>query len=126
MLWRGIARYMAAHDVAALFGCASFATTRVERLAQPLSYLHHRHLAPPDCRVRPQSGRRVDMNRQALSEIDQAAAMRALPPLIKGYLRLGAVVGDGAVIDHDFATTDIFMYLPVDRIPARYFAHFRA
>ena len=40
------------------------------------------------------------MNRMSKEAIDPKAALRALPPLIKGYLRLGAYIGDGAVIDH--------------------------
>ena len=43
-----------------------------------------------------------------------------MPPLIKGYLRVGAKIGDGCVIDHDFGTTDVFIILPVAEIGARY------
>ena len=39
-----------------------------------------------------------------------------MPPLIKGYLRLGAMVGDGAVIDRQFGTTDVLIVLPVEKI----------
>jgi putative hemolysin len=46
--------------------------------------------------------------------------------LIKGYLRLGAYIGDGAVIDHQFGTTDVLIILPVEAIRTRYFAHFGA
>jgi putative hemolysin len=48
----------------------------------------------------------------------------ALPPLIKGYSRLGAYIGDGAVIDHEFGTTDVLIVLPVSAIKHRYFEHF--
>ncbi len=47
-----------------------------------------------------------------------------LPPLIKGYLRLGAFVGDGAVVDWQFGTTDVLIILPVEAIDPRYFEHF--
>ena len=50
--------------------------------------------------------------------------MHELPPLIKGYLRLGAFIGDGAVIDHQFGTTDVLIVLPVSAINARYLDHF--
>ena len=66
------------------------------------------------------------MNRIAKGAIDPRAGLRELPPLIKGYLRLGAVVGDGAVIDHQFGTTDVLIVLPVAAINARYIAHFGA
>lgn len=48
--------------------------------------------------------------------IDPKAALQALPPLIKGYLRLGAYIGDGAVIDHEFGTTDVLIVVPVSAI----------
>jgi putative hemolysin len=66
------------------------------------------------------------MDRLAKDEIDAKAALRAMPPLIKGYLRLGAMVGDGAVIDRQFGTTDVLIVLPVERIDPRYFEHFGA
>jgi putative hemolysin len=66
------------------------------------------------------------MNMLPLEVIDMRAAIRALPPLIKGYLKLGAYIGDGAVIDHQFGTTDVFVIMPVDAIRTRYFAHFGA
>ena len=57
---------------------------------------------------------------------DQRQALKSLPPLIKGYLRLGCYIGDGAVIDRQFNTIDVLIILPVSRINTRYFAHFGA
>jgi len=128
-LWRGIAQYMADHHVRALFGCASFSTTAAKTLRLPLWYLHQHHLAAPQWRVKPLPGRAVEMSDFDLdagpASSDQQSIYRSLPPLVKGYLRLGAVVGQGAVIDQQFGTTDVFMSLPVEKIPARYFVHFR-
>ena len=56
------------------------------------------------------------MNRLSREAIDPKAALRMLPPLIKGYLRLGALIGDGAVVDHEFGTTDVLIVLPVAEI----------
>ena len=53
------------------------------------------------------------MDMLAKAAIDPKAALHALPPLIKGYLRLGATFGDGAVIDRQFGTTDVLVILPV-------------
>ena len=64
------------------------------------------------------------MNRMPKDAIDPKEAMRALPPLIKGYLRIGAFVGRGAVIDRQFGTTDVFIGLPVASINPRYLNHF--
>jgi putative hemolysin len=64
------------------------------------------------------------MNRMSKEAINPKDALRALPPLIKGYLRLGAYIGDGAVVDHEFGTTDVLIVLPVSAIKKRYFEHF--
>ena len=79
-----------------------------------------------DDRARAHDDLHVDMNMLPASEIDPRMALKSLPPLIKGYLRLGAYVGDGAVIDHQFGTTDVLIILPVEAIDERYFAHFGA
>jgi len=56
--------------------------------------------------------------------LDAKAAMRDLPPMIKGYLRLGGVVGDGAVIDHDFNTVDVLVYVDMRRVSEKYYRHY--
>ncbi|MDX5360678.1 MAG: GNAT family N-acetyltransferase [Alphaproteobacteria bacterium] len=124
LLWRGITGYMFEHGVDVMFGCASLAGTDPDKLALPLSFLHHEFLAPADWRVRALDARYVPMDRMPKEEIDLKSALNCLPPLIKGYLRLGAYIGDGAVVDHQFGTTDVFIILPVDRIPERYYSHF--
>ena len=64
------------------------------------------------------------MDMMPAEAVDTRAALAAMPPLIKGYLRLGARVGDGCVIDHDFSTTDVFIILPVSAIAERYINHY--
>ena len=49
-------------------------------------------------------------------EIDPKQALAALPPLIKGYLRLGGFVGDGAVVDAQFNTTDVAVVVKTDMV----------
>ncbi|MEW6453252.1 MAG: ornithine--acyl-ACP N-acyltransferase OlsB, partial [Pseudomonadota bacterium] len=68
--------------------------------------------------------RAVEMNRMPKDAVDQKEALRLLPPLIKGYLRLGACIGHGAVIDHQFGTTDVLIVLPVAEIRTKYVAYF--
>jgi L-ornithine Nalpha-acyltransferase len=126
MLWRGIASYLQQHSVATLFGCASFHGIDPDAHADTLSYLAHNHLAPAGLRARALDARYVEMARLPIGGYDPRTAMRRLPPLIKGYLRVGAMVGDGAVIDHQFNTVDIFMVMPVERIGARYLDRFGA
>jgi len=124
LLWRGIASYVAAHRIGWMFGCASLPGTDPEALAAPLSFLHHNFLAPPDVRVRALPERYVAMDRLPAAATRERRVLHALPPLIKGYLRLGGYVGDGAVVDHQFGTVDVFILLPVERIGARYLNHF--
>lgn len=124
LLWRGITGYVLAHRIDFMFGCGSLAGVDAEALALPLSYLHHEFLAPPELRVRAHANLYTEMNRMARTDINPRAALRALPPLIKGYLRLGGFVGDGAVVDRQFNTTDVFILVPVSRIADRYQARF--
>lgn len=124
LLWHGIWTYVIRHRIDAMIGCASFEGANADRLALPLSFLHHHAAAPEAWPVRAHPGRYVEMNRMPKGMVDARAAMRALPPLIKGYLRLGAFVGHGAVIDRQFGTTDVFIGLPVASISRRYVEHF--
>jgi putative hemolysin len=124
LLWRGIHAYIQQNQCDAMIGCASIDGTDPDRLALPLSFLHHYAPAPDIWRAQALPARYVDMNRLPKQSIDPKQALRALPPLIKGYLRLGAYVGDGAVIDRDFGTTDVLIVLPVSAIQKRYVEHF--
>ena len=133
LLWRGIAEYVFAHDIRIMFGCASLPGTDLAELAPALTYLHHFHLAPESLRVRALPDRYVAMDRLKPEEIDaeavvaqlgNRATIAALPPLLKGYLRLGALIGDGAVIDQQFNTTDVCIIVVSDRITDKYFKHY--
>ena len=127
-LWSGIARYVFAHDIRIMFGCASLPGTDPRAVAPSLAYLHRRHLAPPELRPRALPERYVAMTvatEDGGPPDDDAAALAALPPLIKGYLRLGGFVGDGAVIDAQFGTIDVGIVVAVDRVTDKYFNHYR-
>jgi putative hemolysin len=134
MLWRGLSGYVFHHDIKIMFGCASLPGTDPAALALPLSYLHHYHLAPPHLRTRALPERYVDMNLMPLAKIDAAeavaqldarTALAALPPLIKGYLRVGGLIGEGAVVDPQFNTTDVCIIVVSDRVTEKYFKHYR-
>ncbi len=124
LLWSGIAAYVFHYDIALMFGCASLPGTDPDALAAPLSYLYYHHLAPPKLRVRALPERHVDMRRLGAAAIDAAAIRAALPPLIKGYLRLGGFVGDGAVIDTQFNTTDVCVVVKTDLVAEKYSRHY--
>jgi putative hemolysin len=124
LLWRGIAAYVFHYDISVMFGCASLPGTDVKALARPLSYLHHHHLAPPELRPRAVASRFVGMDLMPPSEINTRAALNELPPLIKGYLRLGGFVGEGAVIDEQFNTTDVCVVVKTELVTDKYFKHY--
>ena len=124
LLWQGIWNYVRAYDLHVMLGCASLEGTNPDAHATALSFLAHNAAAPEEWKVRAQPSRYIDMKRIHPEKIDQRQALRELPPLIKGYLRLGCYIGDGAVIDPQFNTIDVLIILPVSSINARYFAHF--
>lgn len=118
-LWSALAGYVQEHRIDLLFGVASFHGTDPDKLAGPLSLLHHRHLAPPALRVRakPEAFQRMDLI--AEGDLDRRAAMLEVPSLIKAYLRLGGCVGEGAFVDHRFNTTDVCLILDTARMNTR-------
>lgn len=124
LLWRGIAAYLKAHGTDLLFGCGSLPGVDPEALKLPLAYMHHHHLAPGRIRPRALQDRYVDMNMLRREAIDRDAALAAIPPLIKGYLRLGGYVGDGAVVDRDFNCTDVCIVVQASALTAKYARHY--
>lgn len=126
LLWRGLGRLIEQYDIDAMMGCASFSGIDPQALALPLSYLHHNHRAEGLWAVRAHDRHYVDMDLLPAAQIDEKAALRALPPVLRGYIRSGALIGDGAVIDRQFNTVDVFVLMPVsdlsDRVRSRYAA----
>ncbi len=124
LLWDAIAAYVFRHDIALMFGCASLPGTDLEALADQLTYLHAFHLAPEELRPRALPHRYVEMRRKDPDSINRKATLSALPPLIKGYLRLGGFVGDGAVLDEPFNTTDVAVVVKTDLVTRKYLQHY--
>lgn len=126
LLWHGLWTYVREHKVDVMIGCASFEGIDPSAHAMALSFLHHHAMAPDDWRCSAHPHLYQSMDLLPKDKVDAKAALKAMPPLIKGYLRLGAFVGDGAVIDRQFGTTDVLIILPVAKIDPRYFGHFGA
>ena len=124
LLWKGLMAYVARFDIDLMFGCASLAGLDPEALALPLSYLHHFHAMPAHLRVKARPELFVDMNAMTKEAIEPREGLRSLPPLLKGYVRAGCCIGNGAVIDRQFGTTDVFIYFPLSGIDARYKSRF--
>lgn len=124
LLWRGIAAYLTAYGTDLLFGCGSLPGTDPGKLKLPLAYMHHHHLAPRHIRASALPERYVDMNMLDRDAIDRDAALAEIPPLIKGYLRLGGFVGDGAVVDDDFNCTDVCIIVQASLLTTKYARHY--
>jgi len=124
LLWQGVWAYCRRHDVNAMFGCASLPGVNAIAHALPLSFLHHYARAGDDWQVCALRDRFVSMDLMPAEAIDTKMALASLPALVKGYLRVGARFGTGAVVDPHFKTTDVMVVLPVDAINRRYVAHY--
>lgn len=123
-MWQGLADYLVRHDCEVMFGTASFHGTDLEALAHPLSHLHHAYLAPEELRARSTDYQAMDL--LPPEQVDRPRAMREMPPLIKAYLRLGGQVGDGAYIDNDFNTVDVFLVMDAARLSEKHRALYTA
>lgn len=115
-LWGGLATYIATEKIDVMFGVVSFHGVDPEPLKGPLSLLHHRHIAPPEIRPRAREAGFQAMNLVAPNALDRPAAVRAMPALIKAYLRLGGFVGEGAFIDRPFNCIDVCLVIDVARM----------
>lgn len=124
LLWEGIAAYIFYYRIDILFGCASMIGADPDQYAEVLTYLYQTQLAPPALLVKALPEYKVDMLRVDPERLDFHRCQLMLPPLIKGYLRLGAYVGDGAVIDHQFNTTDVAIILKTELMTDKYYRHY--
>ncbi|NUB46574.1 GNAT family N-acetyltransferase [Fertoebacter nigrum] len=120
LLWNGLAEYVLEREIEVLFGVASFHGTDTAALAQPLAYLHHKHLAPAALRVRARPGAYQAMDLIPEDQLDRKAAMLGTPALIKAYLRLGGFVGEGAWVDRAFNTTDVCLLMDTGRMSEKH------
>jgi putative hemolysin len=121
MLWTGIAEYISQNSVRALMGCGSIHSTDTGHVNEIFAYLQEEgHLVPEALQVAPRREHILPgFQRVELAEERKAVAKR-LPPLIKGYMRLGAKIGGEPALDAEFGTTDLFIYFDAATITARY------
>jgi L-ornithine Nalpha-acyltransferase len=124
LLWRGIWAYATRHGVDAMFGCASFPGLDAKALAPAMRFLRGEREIEGIWRVDALPSRGVADGMSEEGPLASREAVRAMPPLIKGYWRLGAKFSRDAVVDHKFGTTDLFVVLPIEDIKSRYLAYF--
>jgi putative hemolysin len=120
LMWRGLGHLVTREGIDLMLGCASFSGTDPAACAQPLSYLYHRHLAQGPWQIQAHDAHYVEMEMMAADDVDDATARRALPPVLRGYIRSGALIGKGAVIDHQFNTVDVLVLMPMQHLSKRY------
>jgi putative hemolysin len=126
LLWQGNWAYALKHGLDVMFGCASFHGSVSELHALALSFLHHNALAKGEWAVKATGPHARNMDLMPEEAANAKRALMAMPPLVKGYLRLGAMIGEGAVVDHPFGTTDVLIVLPVESISSRYLNYYGA
>jgi putative hemolysin len=119
-LWQGIWADINHFGIDVMTGCASFHGTVPAAHAEALTYLAHHCRTSPAWDVRAVAGRYCSMDLMPIEAVNARAAIAAMPPLVKGYLRVGARIGDGCVIDREFSTIDVFVVMPVKEIGTRY------
>lgn len=125
-LWQGNWAYALRHGVDVMFGCASFPGARPQRHAMALTFLHNHARAEGAWAVDAVAGRGVSCDMMPCEAVNPREALLGMPPLIKGYLRLGARMSADAVADIAFGTTDILVVLPVSAISSRYIGYYGA
>ena len=120
LLWRGLASYITDKNVDFIFGCASFPSSNSELFDKELSYLSHNHKPPKHFNSKPLNHLRAKFNKVDRKYYDNDTVFRSLPPLIKAYIRAGAWIGEGAVCDYNFNTTDVLVILKSKNIIKKY------
>jgi L-ornithine Nalpha-acyltransferase len=125
LLWQGIWTYVRHHKLDVMIGCASLAGTNPIHHAEELSFMHHFCKAEEPWATSALPSRHVKMDMIEKDALDPKRALIGLPPLIKAYLRLGAKIGEGAVVDHQFGTTDVLIVMPVCNIDPKYIDYYR-
>jgi putative hemolysin len=123
-MWEAIARYVKRHRVRYLFGCASLYTTDPREAGEFYSLLKQKHYAPEKYRVQPVPEKLFHDMDENIEIEDDAAVFLRLPSLIKGYLRIGALLCGPPALDSEFGTTDLFLLLDMKRMSSEYLDRF--
>lgn len=125
LLWAGIAKYMEQVQAKYMFGCGSLHTHNVEEISEIFSYLKSKYYSDEKHRVYPLSKCVVPGLRDDLPLNDSREILKKVPPLLKGYFRLGALICGEPAMDKEFGTTDFFILLATENITRRYQNHYK-
>jgi putative hemolysin len=124
LLWAGISRYVELHSITHLFGCASFHSNNSKEIATAFAYLSLFHSAPTDYHVKPLEKCAMNLPYLYLTSHDIKAIYKQFPPLVKGYLRLGAMICGEPAYDKEFGTTDFLIVVDTKQIADKYKDHY--
>jgi len=122
-MWKEIHRYVISNKIQGLFGTASFLHTDYKKIEDELIYLQQNFLMNKDIEVtsNPKMSINIDYNKKVKPSLK---LIKNLPTLIKGYLKLNAKIGNGAIIDPKFKTIDIFVFVEFNKIDTKYLEKF--
>ena len=119
LMWNEIYRYIHKNNIDALFGTASFLDTNINMIEDQLIYLNNNHKMSDNIKVNALANYKVKVDYEKQIDINLKLVSR-LPTLIKAYLKFNATIGEGAVVDNKFKTTDVFVFLPIEEINKDY------
>ena len=120
LLWKAIAEYVKLYDIKVLIGCASFSGTDPIKYSEELSYLRDNFSLPANLSVESYDNNIYPTYKLNNNNSNPLRTFAKLPPLIKGYLRVGGKVSDNFFVDYRFNTIDLFVVVCTDDIDTRY------
>ena len=124
LMWHGTWAYALENRVDVMIGCASFQTRDVSEIAPALGLLHELASADEDWSTPATHVDAIKLSDLSKLTSDPKKTMRLLPPLLRGYLRLGAMFSDYAVPDTEFGTIDVLVIMPVEHLNPKYVRHY--
>lgn len=124
MMWNALAAYMFDHGIVLMFGCGTFIGTDPGKFAHALSYLYYWHREKGALATRARGGCAHRMDLLPKDRVDAKLAMRQIPALIKGYLRVGAKVGGQCWIDYGFNGVDVCIIFKTKNLRPDYKRHY--
>jgi L-ornithine Nalpha-acyltransferase len=120
LLWKAIAEYVKIYDIKIMLGCASFSGTDVMKFSNELSYLRDNFSLPDNLSVKSLDNNIYPVYKKNKNNENNLRIFAKLPPLIKGYLRVGGKVSDSFYVDYNFNTIDLCVIVKTDNIDKKY------
>ena len=120
LLWKAIANYINIYNIKILLGCASFPGTNVMNFSDELAYLKKNYSLQSKLSVKSLDANIYPINNSKNKNIGNLKLFIKLPPLIKGYLRVGGKVSESCFVDHDFNTIDLCVVVQTNDINNKY------